>query len=316
MLCKPKPFYDENKKVAIGYKNPLCLTRAKQVQSALYNGTEIVMTNHKPAVVHDLEETLEITELTRKIMYEKMKSPQCIQNKVKFVPPNYSKRNNLASSAPQRDIPLSRYFWAKDNNARKKVEASVLKPLSTPTMYPPNTPVKLVPRVLPTKSQVKINLYTLTQLFTEFDKTCKKRITPTGLIEGEIGVNTSTKASRSKPRSNTKKNRIWPAKSKNKKKVEDHPRTKKEGKQIWKPKGKLSDNSLKKALFANVGYQWRPTGKKFALGEQCPLTKLPVKCHTGRPLVSGLRLFKTYDGESFKAQELRRKVHRDSQIQE
>ncbi|GKF47103.1 hypothetical protein Tco_0136905, partial [Tanacetum coccineum] len=92
------------------------------------------------------------------------------------------------------------------------------------------------------------------------------------------------------------------------------------GKQIWKPKGKLSDNSLKKAkrvwketgkLFANVGYQWRPTGKKFALGEQCPLTKLPVKC---RPLVSGLRMFKIYDGESFKAQELRRKVHRDSQF--
>ncbi|GKC60066.1 hypothetical protein Tco_1087664, partial [Tanacetum coccineum] len=76
MLCKPKPFYDEKKKVTIGYKNPLCLTCAKQVQSALYNGTEIVMTNHKPAVVHDSEETLEIAALTRKRMYEKMKSPQ------------------------------------------------------------------------------------------------------------------------------------------------------------------------------------------------------------------------------------------------
>ncbi|GJS02325.1 retrovirus-related pol polyprotein from transposon TNT 1-94 [Tanacetum coccineum] len=51
------------------------------------------------------------------------------------------------------------------------------------------------------------------------------------------------------------------------------------------------------------GYQWRPTGKKFALGEMCPLTKLSVKCRTGHPLVSGLRLFKTYDGESFKAHE-------------
>ncbi|GJX13225.1 integrase, catalytic region, zinc finger, CCHC-type containing protein [Tanacetum coccineum] len=92
------------------------------------------------------------------------------------------------------------------------------------------------------------------------------------------------------------------------------------GKQIWKPKGKLSgtrpsrfgnqkgklsDNSLNKTkqvwkatgkLFANVGYQWRPTGKKFtsgklncgyqwrptgkkfALGELCPLTKLSVQC--------------------------------------
>ncbi|GKC61086.1 integrase, catalytic region, zinc finger, CCHC-type containing protein, partial [Tanacetum coccineum] len=168
-------------------QNPLCLTRAKQVQSALYNGTEIVMTNHKPAVVHDSEETLEIAELTRKRMYEKMKSPQCIQNKVKFAPPDYSKENYLAIFAPQRDLTPEQIFWAKDENDRKKVEASVLKPLSTPTVYPPNTPVKLVPRVLPTKSQVKINLYTLTQLFTEFDKTCKKRITPTGLTEGERG---------------------------------------------------------------------------------------------------------------------------------
>ncbi|GJT04592.1 retrovirus-related pol polyprotein from transposon TNT 1-94 [Tanacetum coccineum] len=187
MLCRPNPFYDEKKKVAIGYKNPLCLTRAKQVQSALYNGTEIVMTNHKPTVVHDSEETLEIAGLTRKRMYEKMKSPLCIQNKVKFAPPDYSKENYLAIFAPQRDLTPEQIFWAKDENDRKKVEASVLKPLSTPTVYPPNTPVKLVPRVLPTKSQVKINLYTLTQLFTEFDKTCKKRITPTGVTEGERG---------------------------------------------------------------------------------------------------------------------------------
>ncbi|GJX92249.1 hypothetical protein Tco_0345575 [Tanacetum coccineum] len=159
MLCKPKPFYDEKKKVAIAAKNPFCAQRAKQVQSALYNGTEIVMTNHKPAVVHDSEETLEIAELTRK---------------------------------------------------RISVNA-------TPT--------------------VKIVLN--------------------------------------------------------------------KGKQIWKPKGKLSDNSLNKTkrvwkamgkLFAdigyqwrptrkkfslgklNYGYQWRPTGKKFALGELCPLIKLFVKC--------------------------------------
>ncbi|GJW70643.1 hypothetical protein Tco_0127560 [Tanacetum coccineum] len=66
MLCKPKPFYDEKKKVAIGYKNPLYLTSAMQVQSALYNGHEIVKTNHAPAVVHDSEDTLELAEITRK----------------------------------------------------------------------------------------------------------------------------------------------------------------------------------------------------------------------------------------------------------
>ncbi|GJS21444.1 retrovirus-related pol polyprotein from transposon TNT 1-94 [Tanacetum coccineum] len=45
MICKPKSFYDEKNKVAIGYKNPLCLTRAKQVQPALYNGHILVMSN-------------------------------------------------------------------------------------------------------------------------------------------------------------------------------------------------------------------------------------------------------------------------------
>ncbi|GJY85473.1 hypothetical protein Tco_0499499 [Tanacetum coccineum] len=110
------------------------------------------------------------------------------------------------------------------------------------------------------------------------------------------------------------------------------------GKQIWKPKGKLSNNSLNKTkrvwkatgkLFTNVGYQWRPTGKKFtlgklncgyqwrptgkkfALGELCPLTRLPVTCGTDHLMVFGLRLFKTYDGESLKAQELCEKVHQD-----
>ncbi|GJX90091.1 hypothetical protein Tco_0343417 [Tanacetum coccineum] len=79
-------------------------------------------------------ETLEIAELTRKRMYEKMKSPQCIQNKVKFAPPDYSKENYLAIFAPQRDLTPEQIFWAKDENDRKKVEASVLKPLSTPTV--------------------------------------------------------------------------------------------------------------------------------------------------------------------------------------
>ncbi|GJV21987.1 integrase, catalytic region, zinc finger, CCHC-type containing protein [Tanacetum coccineum] len=170
------------------------------------------------------------------------------------------------------------------------------------------------------------------------------------------GVNDSTEASGSKPRSNTKRNRILPAKKENKKEVEVRLRTNKsvwtkvnrvdssssskrvvinsnsesvcktcnkcvnsashgmcfvnilnsvnatptvrivlnKEKQIWKPKGKLSDNSLNKTkqiwkpkdklsdnslyktqrvwkatgkLFADIGYQWRPTGKKLTLGK-------------------------------------------------
>ncbi|GJY15640.1 hypothetical protein Tco_0386062 [Tanacetum coccineum] len=45
-------------------------------------------------------------------------------------------------------------------------------------------------------------------------------------------------------------------------------------KQVWQATGKL---------FTNVGFQWQPTGRKFTLGEQCPLTRfteskvVPVK---------------------------------------
>ncbi|GJX01010.1 uncharacterized mitochondrial protein-like protein [Tanacetum coccineum] len=39
---------------------------AMQVQSALYNGHEIIKTNHAPAIVHDSEDTLELAEITRK----------------------------------------------------------------------------------------------------------------------------------------------------------------------------------------------------------------------------------------------------------
>ncbi|GKA77464.1 retrovirus-related pol polyprotein from transposon TNT 1-94 [Tanacetum coccineum] len=77
MLCKPKSFYDEKHKVAIGYKNPLCLARAKQAQSALYNGHVLVTTNHTPTVTHDSEDTLELAEITRNRMRLKMQSPLC-----------------------------------------------------------------------------------------------------------------------------------------------------------------------------------------------------------------------------------------------
>nr|GEX87760.1 hypothetical protein [Tanacetum cinerariifolium] len=54
-------------------------------------------------------------------------------------------------------------------------------------VYPSNTPATLVPRVLPITSQVKIRIFTLIQQFLEFDKTCKKRITPSMITDGERG---------------------------------------------------------------------------------------------------------------------------------
>ncbi|GJW12086.1 hypothetical protein Tco_1577913 [Tanacetum coccineum] len=110
MLCKPKPYYDELNKVAIGYKNPLCLTRAKQAQPALYNGHEIIKTNHVPAIVHNSEDTLEIAEITRKKMNDKMKNPECVQKKVKITPPDYSKENYLATFTPHKQLTPEQIF--------------------------------------------------------------------------------------------------------------------------------------------------------------------------------------------------------------
>nr|GEW18302.1 NSP (nuclear shuttle protein)-interacting GTPase [Tanacetum cinerariifolium] len=189
MLYKPTPYYDEQRKAAIGYKSPLCLTRAKQVQPALYNGHEIIKTHYVPAIVHNSKDTLEIAEITRKKMNEKMKTPLWTHHKINIRPPNYSKDNFLATFTPQTQLTPKQIFWSKDVLKMKteslKEQAKAAKLVKALTVYPLITPVKLVPRVLPTKSQVKINVSALIQLFSEFKKTYKKRITPTGLTEGD-----------------------------------------------------------------------------------------------------------------------------------
>ncbi|GJS72116.1 hypothetical protein Tco_0704957 [Tanacetum coccineum] len=191
MLCKPKPYYDEQKKVAIGYKNPSCLTCAKHVQPALYNCYEIIKTNHVPAIVHNSDDTLEIAKITRKKMNDKMKTPPWNEQNINIRPPDYSKDNYLATFTPQTQLTPGQIFWSKDVLKMKaealKEQTLASRPIKALTVYPPNTPTTLVPGVLPTKSQVKINIFALIQLLSKFEKTCKKRITPMGLTEGERG---------------------------------------------------------------------------------------------------------------------------------
>nr|GEW10667.1 hypothetical protein [Tanacetum cinerariifolium] len=166
MLCKPKPHYDEQRKIEIGYKNPFYISKAKQVQPALYSGQEIVKSNHACVLVHDSEDTLEIAETIRKQMNEK-------------------------NERPKRQLTPEQIFWSKDLIKMKaealKEQTSALRFIKVLTVYPPNTLAMLVLRVLPTKNQVKINIFALIQLFLEFEKTCKKRITPMRLTEWERG---------------------------------------------------------------------------------------------------------------------------------
>ncbi|GJU49395.1 copia protein [Tanacetum coccineum] len=92
---------------------------------------------------------------------------------------------------------------------------------------------------------------------------------------GTLRVNDATAASWSKPRRNTKKDRTLPTK-RDMKKVEDHPRNNKF--RVKQQNRVDSSISFKRTatgkLFADVGYQWRPTGRKLMLGDQCPLTRI------------------------------------------
>ncbi|GJU11816.1 retrovirus-related pol polyprotein from transposon TNT 1-94 [Tanacetum coccineum] len=143
MLCKPKPYYDEQNKVAIGYKDPLCLTRAQQAQPALYNGHEIIKSNHVPAIIHNSKDTLEIAEHTRKKMNEKMKDPECVKKK----PHDYSKENYLATFTPQKQLTPEQIFWSNDIIKMKaealKEQTTASRPIKALAVYPPNTPATL-----------------------------------------------------------------------------------------------------------------------------------------------------------------------------
>ncbi|GKE47967.1 hypothetical protein Tco_1479225 [Tanacetum coccineum] len=133
---------------------------------------------------------------------------------------------------------------------------------------------------------------------------CQKTNVP---VPPSTGVNSCIDASGSQPRSNTKKNKILPAKSVNMKKVEEHPRIIKSSLKTTNPvdssiSAKLTylhsvnaspfvKNIVRKVMQVwkpkQVKQVWKPTGNI-----------LTTVGRTDRPLVFGLRLFKTYEWRS------------------
>nr|GEV45638.1 uncharacterized mitochondrial protein AtMg00810-like [Tanacetum cinerariifolium] len=198
------PSYDSDilseSKVAIGYKNPLCLTRVKQVQPALYNGHEIIKTNYVSAIVHNSEDTLEIDEITKK----KMKDPECVKKKIKNEPHDYSKDNYLATFTPQTQLTdiLVQSRGNTIRELREKISLFTKKHSDADPIH--NLKAQII-------ENHKLNYVTMLAVKS-------KVLAP--------GVNGATAASGSKPRSNKKKDRTLPAKS-DMKKVEVRPRNNK-----------------------------------------------------------------------------------------
>ncbi|GKA71335.1 retrovirus-related pol polyprotein from transposon TNT 1-94 [Tanacetum coccineum] len=191
MMLNPTQVYYQKTKTAIGAQNPFYLRQAKKAQPALYDGNELLKPHHVLVIVPSSEEELELAEATRNKLHVKMNDSACVEKRVNVTPPNYSKENFMATFTPQTQLTPEQVFWflnlAKRKAEELKANATPLPVLPPATVYPPNIPVHLVPRTLPTTSQVNIGLYVITQLFWDFEKTYKKRITPTGITEGERG---------------------------------------------------------------------------------------------------------------------------------
>nr|GEW61580.1 hypothetical protein [Tanacetum cinerariifolium] len=124
--------------------------KEKQVQPALYNGHEIIKDNHVLAVVHNTDDTLEIAEMTRRKMNDKMKDPECVNHKVKIAPHDYSKENFLATFTQQKQLTPEQIFWFQDliklKSEALKEQTTVYRPIKALTVYLPNTPATLIPR--------------------------------------------------------------------------------------------------------------------------------------------------------------------------
>ncbi|GJU85850.1 retrovirus-related pol polyprotein from transposon TNT 1-94 [Tanacetum coccineum] len=276
-------------------------------------------------------------------MNDKMKTPLWTEQNINIRPLDYSKENYLATFTPQTQLTPEQIFWSKDVLKMKakalKEQTKTSRPIKALTVYPPNTPAKLVPRITRAKhiEQTTALLTANENLKAQIHENMK--CIPMDSVKPRVlapGVNSCTDASRSKHRSNTKKNRISLAKSVNKKKVEEHPRTNNSSlkntnrvdssisskrtvinlnshsvcktcnkclisanhdmcvvnylhsvnaspsvknvvrkvRKVWKPKQVKQVWKATGKVLTNVGYQWKPTGRIFTLGEQCPLTRL------------------------------------------
>ncbi|GKE45297.1 integrase, catalytic region, zinc finger, CCHC-type containing protein, partial [Tanacetum coccineum] len=136
-----------------------------KLENKLYSQDQSIQTVHmmlKPKKLYDQDaETaidLELDETTRIKINEKMNDSVCVEKRIKIIPPNYSKENFMTTFTPQTQLTPEQVFWSKD---LLKQRAKDLKANALPLLVLP--PAK------------------------EFEKTCKKQITPTGITEGERG---------------------------------------------------------------------------------------------------------------------------------
>ncbi|GJX93399.1 integrase, catalytic region, zinc finger, CCHC-type containing protein [Tanacetum coccineum] len=233
---------------------------------------------------------LELAEVTRNKLHVKMNDSVCVEKRVNITPPNYSKENFMATFTPQTQLTPEQVFWSLDLAKQKAKEYKANCHPTCPTTCDyskKNREVHLhyIERLkehVGTLHEIVDDVKVERPLDTSLASTCHYTKHSQELLEYVIGtcpkdfgprVKGASAASRSKPRSNTKKDRTLPAKSALKQ-VEAHSSMNK------------SDEKHKNHVDSSISYkrngippkvlptkQWKPTGRLLPLGKQCPLVK-------------------------------------------
>nr|GEW90246.1 retrovirus-related Pol polyprotein from transposon TNT 1-94 [Tanacetum cinerariifolium] len=181
---------------------------------ALYNGHEIIKNNHVSAIVHNTEDTLEIAEITRKKINDKMKDPECVTRKLKYQNLKDSFGNNPPT--PDKDTPdFDSVFVIEKMQASLQGKDNVIRQLK-----------KQISQLQETHSDTDRTLKNMRLALVRKTLNNERNNLLTFLSLGKR-VNSCPNASGSQPRSNTKKNKISPAKGVNKLPVEEQSRTNK-----------------------------------------------------------------------------------------
>nr|GEU34036.1 ribonuclease H-like domain-containing protein [Tanacetum cinerariifolium] len=104
-------------------------------------------------------------------MNEKMKTPLWTHHKINIRPPDYSKENFLATFISQTQLTPEQIFWSKDilniKTKALKEQAKAVKLVKALMVYPPNTPVRLVPRESHRKTDRILDFRTLNFQITQ-----------------------------------------------------------------------------------------------------------------------------------------------------
>ncbi|GJX45750.1 hypothetical protein Tco_0262426 [Tanacetum coccineum] len=107
MLTKPKFFYDNNLKQALGFPNPFYLKKAQQIRpipnTLLYGGNVIAKETNVISITES-EETLMLEEESRSKMFLKQSDPMVLEKKVNIKPIDYAELNRLSEDFGKRFV--------------------------------------------------------------------------------------------------------------------------------------------------------------------------------------------------------------------